>query len=183
MRRAQAAAQEMLRRAQEGPQLTEPRECVVCFGDFLGFRDGVECNAEGFKHFTCKDCFQMHVVASCTDELRKQELRHGMIYCPYCVFPPTSSSCDSTPFKAVEIASFVDAATFKLFQDAKGKLIEAKLAKQAEAMFEKRLESELEKMKEMGKEVFEARKHILVSPHSRLALAAKGCCAFGAVES
>ena len=165
MRRAQEEAQRLI---EEGGgkdlQLTEPRECVVCFGDFLGFRDGVECNAEGFKHFTCKDCFQMHVAASCTDELRKQELRHGMIYCPYCVFPPTSSSCDSAPFKAVEIASFVDAATFKLFQDAKGKLIEARLAKQAEAMFEKRLESELEKVKEMGKEVFEARKHILVSP-------------------
>lgn len=141
-------------------QLEEAQECCVCFDDFYGMRDGVTCDGDN-QHFTCTECFKAHVTSSCTDEMRKQEMRAGKVHCPYCVFPPTADTCDSAPFSGQLIAGHCDAAGFKLYQEARVRLLEAKLAREAEVTMEKRIAAELAKMKLLGKEVFEARKHII----------------------
>ena len=95
---ALADAQEQLDRAileatdsGRGLHLDEERTCVVCYDDFIGFSDGVECDCAD-AHFVCNECFVASVRSSITDTPAKQALRDGHIYCPYATFPPTQQN-------------------------------------------------------------------------------------------
>ena len=91
----------------EKMQLPEPRECVVCFEDFLGLDDGVQCLAAAASHFVCNGCFLASVQSAVTDSLAKQTMRHGKIACPYSTFPPSATSCRAECFADKTVAEKV----------------------------------------------------------------------------
>ena len=164
---ALADAQEQLDRAileatdsGRGLHLDEERTCVVCYDDFLGFSDGVECDCAD-AHFVCNECFVASVRSSITDTPAKQALRDGHIYCPYATFPPTQHSCKSGPYDDRVVATKVDSALFDEYQKVQESLVEARVAKEAEIALEIKIAAAMKKMEEMGAKVFKAQKFIV----------------------
>jgi hypothetical protein len=142
-------------------------ECGICLE--TGQHRGLQCDGDtknalgrvGPKHFVCTGCFKDHVAASSTDELRKQEMRQGRVYCPFCIFPPTADSCDSAPFSDRNVALHCDENGYRAYQEARAKLMEARVAREAEGMVQLRIKVELRKLEQLGAELFEARKHVI----------------------
>eukprot|EP01044_Picomonas_judraskeda_P015220 COSAG03_NODE_2521_length_2678_cov_3.516745_1_plen_616_part_10 len=141
----------------QGDVGTPARECIICFENK---HDGVECDGTP-QHFCCTECFQEHVAVSCQDEMRKLQMRDGRVFCPCCVFPPSDESCRSSPYPGSYIARYCDEKTFDLYQEAQGKLMEARIAREADATVRLRVEAELRQAQEQGGELTKARKCIL----------------------
>jgi hypothetical protein len=134
------------------------RQCSICMRE--GLPEGVVCTGEE-RHFCCRECLEAHVSFSCEDQMRRQQMRQGRVFCPCCTFPPTADSCASAPFSEQVIATLCDTEVFQRHQAAAAKLMEARLAREADAMLQLRVKTELQKMEALGLELFEARKHII----------------------
>ena len=107
-------------------ELQQVRECVVCFEEYLGFDDGLECSSTrrelGAPHFVCNGCFVASVQSSITDDMAKQTMREGLVACPYSTFPRTANSCDSVCFDGKRVAEKVDEGLWQAFQRQRDKL-------------------------------------------------------------
>jgi len=101
------------------------------------------------------------VRSSMTDDLSKQALRSGRLACPMSTFPATRGSCDAPCFDDRAVATKVDAATFEEYLQARGKLVEAKIAREADVEMERKISAAVKEMQKEGVEVFETQKHIV----------------------
>eukprot|EP00928_Gymnodinium_smaydae_P049335 TRINITY_DN33100_c0_g1_i1.p1 TRINITY_DN33100_c0_g1~~TRINITY_DN33100_c0_g1_i1.p1 ORF type:complete len:1131 (+),score=167.08 TRINITY_DN33100_c0_g1_i1:131-3394(+) len=143
-----------------GLQLDEERTCVICYDDFKGYNDGVECCGSE-PHFVCNECFAASVQSSISDEIGKQDLRGGRLACPFRTFPHTEGSCDAPCFDDRVVARKVDKDTFETYQDVRTKLLEARLAREADADMEKKIAAAIKKMEAEGAKVFQTQQFIV----------------------
>jgi hypothetical protein len=134
--------------------------CVICFDDFSGRDDGVKCCGSA-PHFVCNECFIGSVRSLMTDDLSVQDLRNGRVACPLKTFPHTTGSCDAPSFDDRIVATKVDAPTFDDYLQVRSKLIEAKLARDADVETERKVSAAVRAMQKEGVEVFETQKHIV----------------------
>jgi len=134
--------------------------CIICYDDFRGNDDGVKCGGSE-HHFVCNDCFAGSVRSSMTDDLSKQDLRGGRLACPFTTFPATEGSCDAPCFDDRIVATRVDAPTFEEYLQVRNKLVEAKLAREADAEMERKVAAAVREMQAEGVEVYETAKYIV----------------------
>lgn len=125
------------------------------------YGDGVSCDGTGEAHFTCNACFVELVKSSLSDEPAKQDLRGGRCACPFRTFPPTEGCCDAPCYDDKVIAQKVDAETFVQYQRVRERLIEMKLAREADVEMEKKIAVALREMEAQGVKVFKAQKFIV----------------------
>jgi len=139
--------------------LGEERTCVVCFEVCRGHDEGVECGGSE-PHFMCNECMVASVRSSISDELSKQDLRGGRLACPLRTFPRTECSCDAPFYDDRIVAKKVDATTFTAYLQVRTKLVEAKLAREANAEMEHQIAAAIKRMEVDGPSVFQAQKYI-----------------------
>ena len=123
---AQAQADALMQQTGGKGLQVDMRTCVICYDDFTGYNDGVECSGPAEQHFLCNECFDGCVVATANDDFDKQELRHGRVFCPMVKFPKAvPGSCTAPPWDDKLVASKVTAEQFATYQAARDKLTEA----------------------------------------------------------
>lgn len=132
----------------------------LCYDDYRGLNDGVECSGAE-RHFVCNECFAASVQSSLTDDLGKQDLRGGRVACPFRTFPHTEGSCDSPCYDDRIVAQKVDEATYEAYQQVRMRLLEAKLARDAETELERKLAAAIQRMEAEGTKVFKAQTFIV----------------------
>eukprot|EP00931_Biecheleriopsis_adriatica_P018102 TRINITY_DN12762_c0_g1_i1.p1 TRINITY_DN12762_c0_g1~~TRINITY_DN12762_c0_g1_i1.p1 ORF type:complete len:501 (+),score=128.46 TRINITY_DN12762_c0_g1_i1:59-1504(+) len=143
-----------------GLHLDKERTCSICYESYENYNDGVECGGKE-AHFLCNECFVNSVKALITEEPGKQDLMGGRLCCPFKTFPPTEGSCDAQCFEDRIVARKVEADTFEEYQQVRTKLLEGKLAKEAELEMEKKIEAAIKDMEEKGVKVFQTQKFIV----------------------
>jgi hypothetical protein len=134
-------------------------DCVICFDSFAP-ADGISCHADAGTHFLCNTCFETHVkTESETEAMDLLAQREGCVFCPMRQY-----GCEETPpFTDAEVARHCSEAVFVIYNDAKKKLVEARLATQIGAEERARMDAELErrqKMSDVEREVEKACRHI-----------------------
>lgn len=125
-------------------QRGELKQCAICGDDFWQIA-GVECVPVKL-HFVCFSCFDLHVKTQSTEDFRNLEQQQARVYCTN-----KGHDCkDSQPYEDSVIASAVTDETFTLYQAARLKLTEQKLAKEMEAQKKAAVEAELKRLAAMS---------------------------------
>eukprot|EP01047_Picozoa_sp_COSAG01_P023663 COSAG01_NODE_1439_length_10302_cov_21.631775_3_plen_1284_part_00 len=120
---AQQAAEARVRMARVE---ASKRECIICFESFLPEK-GIRCHAiDSDPHFLCGECFAGHVKEqSETEAMDLLEQRGGCVFCPMRQY-----GCEQTPpFTDADVARHSSDEVFRLYTQAKIKLVETKLAR------------------------------------------------------
>eukprot|EP01052_Picozoa_sp_SAG31_P039169 SAG31_NODE_5377_length_2576_cov_1.652806_1_plen_299_part_00 len=136
----------------------EEQECVICFGAFTGYGDGIQCSpfrtgktSVAERHFICNECFEAYVESeSRTDDLDLLAKRGGNVLCPEC--KQVGPRRRDTAYNDAEVAQHVSADTFRLYNEGKKKLVETQLAKEMEEEMNRRLEMELRRREQQTEE-------------------------------
>merc|ERR1712187_414658 len=81
--------------------------------------------------------------------------------CPLTTFPATRGSCDAACFDDRIVATKVDAPTFEEYLQVRSKLMEAKLAREADVQMERKVAAAVREMQAEGVEVYETQKYIV----------------------
>lgn len=157
--------------------------CVVCMDEKLPLFEGVQCcganSAAG--HFTCDECFSLHVGAE-TERLEFD----GEVRCPMATEALGERRCASKPYPAALLASHA-AGAFEAFTRRRLQLRESQLVRELEKDYAERYERKLEELKveeKQERQVCAARRHIveniltLACPRCRVAfIDFEGCLA------
>jgi serine/threonine protein kinase len=134
---AQQAAEARVRMARVE---ASKRECIICFESFLPEK-GIRCHAtDSDPHFLCGECFAGHVKEqSETEAMDLLEQRGGCVFCPMRQY-----GCEQTlPFTDADVARYSSDEVFRLYTQAKIKLVETKLAKEIGAAERARFTAEI----------------------------------------
>ena len=128
------------------------RECSICMDEVM-LLSGYDCG----EHFTCDDCFAMHVGFKFGEELRILEATEGKVYCP-------GVDCEAKAVTEGDIFLHAGEAGIRGYLGAQKKLLEKKLGEEIRKEERERLEREkvrIAAMDQLQREVHNARTTIV----------------------
>jgi hypothetical protein len=106
--------------------------CLVCFDDYPALK-GIECAADGERHFLCDECLSGHVESAVDLDSIELFTRRGGVRC-------VDPGCAAPPFDDGALAKSLQPDVWAKYTAAKERVAEQRINAELEAGFEERLQ-------------------------------------------